>query len=92
MGKKLCSPSPRYMGVKELSKPRAANREKSIEDMDYEKNRQECTFKPQLIASKNYKSIQSHLSKASSSQQSCDRILQEINSMNYAANVTLFIK
>ncbi len=68
MGKKLCSPSPRYMGVKELSKPRAANREKSIEDMDYEKNRQECTFKPKLIASKNYKSIQSHLSKASSSQ------------------------
>jgi hypothetical protein len=40
-----------------------------------------------LIAAKNYKSIQSQISKGTISQQSCDGILQEINPMHYAANV-----
>lgn len=51
-GERLSSPPPKFQGLDKLSLPldRQRQREKSSHELDYEKNKDECTFKPQLIA------------------------------------------
>lgn len=43
-GNRLSSPPPAFQGLESLSKPRDHTREKSTHDIEYEKNKEKCTF------------------------------------------------
>eukprot|EP00347_Sterkiella_histriomuscorum_P006373 403353008 len=47
-GQRSSSPPPPFQGIQNLSKPRYRQRDRSNEDVEFEQNKDKCTFKPQI--------------------------------------------